>query len=92
MSSRSNELAFYGLPSKVVFCKSCVISNQRPSSSVEFKHKTADKKSTIEFDNGICAACKYQTQKSNIIDWKDREEQLLELLSKHRSNSVDMTS
>ena len=87
MSSRSNELAFYGLPSKVVFCKSCVISNQRPSSSVEFKHKTADKKSTIEFDNGICAACKYQTQKSNIIDWKDREEQLLELLSKHRSNS-----
>ena len=87
MSSRSNELAFYGLPSKVVFCKSCVISNQRPSSSVEFKHKTADKKSTIEFDNGICAACKYQTQKSNIIDWKDRDEQLLELLRKHRSNS-----
>ena len=38
---------------KVVFCKSCVISNQRPSSSVEFKHKTVDKKSTIEFDTNM---------------------------------------
>ena len=29
---------FYGLPEKVVFCKKCVMSNQRPSSSIEFKH------------------------------------------------------
>ena len=32
----SKELeAYYGLPSKVKFCKKCVISNQRPSSTIE---------------------------------------------------------
>ena len=36
--------AFYGLPEKVIFCKKCVISNQRPSSAIEFKHKRNDKK------------------------------------------------
>ena len=30
----------HGLPEKVVFCKRCVMSNQRPSSSVEFRHTT----------------------------------------------------
>ena len=29
---------FYGLPKKVSFCRCCVISNQRPSTSVEFKN------------------------------------------------------
>ena len=29
----------YGLPKKVLFCTKCVISNQRPSSTVEFKSK-----------------------------------------------------
>ena len=28
----------YGLPEKVIYCKKCVISNQRPSSVVEFKN------------------------------------------------------
>ena len=28
---------FYGLPSDIKFCKSCVISNQRPSSTIELK-------------------------------------------------------
>ena len=28
----------YNLPKKVIFCKKCVISNQRPSSYPEFKH------------------------------------------------------
>ena len=27
----------YGLPQEVVFCKRCVISNQRPNSAVEYK-------------------------------------------------------
>ena len=31
--------AFYGLPEEVKFCKRCVISNQRPSSTVEFKNE-----------------------------------------------------
>ena len=34
--SNSNYL---GLPENVKFCKSCVISNQRPSSVIEFKNK-----------------------------------------------------
>ena len=31
--------AYYGLPSKVEFCKKCVISNQRPNSTIEFKNE-----------------------------------------------------
>ena len=64
---------FFGLPSEVIFCKRCVISNQRPSSTVEFKHSKDEKKSTIGFDNnGVCAACHYQETKANSINWKDR--------------------
>ena len=29
--------SFFGLPTKVIFCKDCVISNQRPNSVVEMK-------------------------------------------------------
>ena len=36
--------SMYGLPEKVKFCKKCVISNQRPSSVVEFKNKNQNKK------------------------------------------------
>ena len=42
--------ALYGLPLQVRFCRSCVISNQRPSSVVEFKNRPADAKPTIYFD------------------------------------------
>ncbi len=77
--------AFYGLPEKVVFCKKCVISNQRPSSAVEFKHKKNDKKETISFDEeGICSACRYNEIKDKIINWEEREEMLKKLLEKHR--------
>ncbi len=80
--------AYFGLPEKVVFCRSCVISNQRPSSTVEFKHKHGDKKATIGFgDDGICDACRYNEIKSGEINWSDREDQLVALLDKHRKNS-----
>ena len=43
----------YGLPSKVVFCKKSLISNQRPISAIEFLHKKTTKK-TLNIDaNGI---------------------------------------
>jgi len=62
----------YNLPKKVIFCKKCVISNQRPR---------------IEFDkDGICNACKYFEQKKK-IDWDKRENELEKLLYKHRSNN-----
>ena len=48
------------LPKKVIFCKKCVISNQRPQSHVEFLH---DKKKIgakyLQMENdGICSPCK----------------------------------
>ena len=43
----------YSLPKKVIFCKKCVISNQRPR---------------IVFDkNGVCTACNYFEYKKKLI-------------------------
>jgi hypothetical protein len=54
----------YGLPETVKFCKKCVISNQRPSSSVEFKNKKGELKKVINFDdNDVCSACIYHEEK-----------------------------
>ena len=75
----------YGLPEVVQFCKLCVISNQRPSSTVEFTHKLSDNKKTISFDeDGICDACRFNIQKHTVIDWDRREKDLETLLEKHR--------
>jgi N-acetyl sugar amidotransferase len=77
--------AFYGLPSEVKFCKKCVISNQRPNSTVEMKNKNLNKE-TISFDaDGVCSACNFTVDKGN-INWKEREEKLFELLSPYRKN------
>lgn len=77
--------AYFGLPEKVIFCKHCVISNQRPSSTVEFKHKQDEKKATIGFDGeGVCDACRYHEVKEKQINWEKREQSLIELLDKHR--------
>ena len=35
--------SLYGLPETVEFCKSCVISNQRPNSVIEFKNSNNQK-------------------------------------------------
>ena len=75
---------YYGLPSEVKFCTKCVISNQRPSSSVEFKH-TASQKKTIGFsEQGLCDACSYASEKEKTIDWKERDKQLVELCDRFR--------
>lgn len=75
----------YGLPEKVQYCTRCVISNQRPSSSVEFKNK-GQKKQTIMFDDeGVCAACRYADIKENEIDWTERENELMRLCDQYRS-------
>ena len=36
--------SFYGLSKNVVFCKKCVISNQKPNSTAEFKNNIKEKK------------------------------------------------
>ena len=57
------------IPINVTWCKKCVVSNQRPR---------------ITFDeNGVCAACKNRASRK-IIDWQERERQLVELLNQHR--------
>lgn len=77
--------AKYGLPKNVMFCKKCIISNQRPSSAVERKHNINSKKQTINFDEeGICDACRYSNVK-NKINWEKREEELKKLCDKYRS-------
>ncbi len=79
--------SLYGLPEKVSFCKLCVISNQRPSSTVEFKSSDGKNKSGITIgDEGICDACSYNNKK-NEIDWKEREKKLFEFLDKYRKNN-----
>lgn len=75
----------YGLPREVVFCRKCVMSNQRPVSEVEFKHTINTRKKTLALDEeGICDACRANEQKER-IDWQDREQQLLRLLDQYRS-------
>lgn len=60
------------IPKKILWCKRCCISNQRPR---------------ILFDkNQVCSACKFSDYK-NSIDWSKREEELLKLLDKHRSKN-----
>lgn len=86
MNKNNNFEAYYGLPNEVKFCKKCVISNQRPGSTVEFKHTIKEKKHTIGFDEeGVCEACR-QSEVKNQIDWAQREEELLQLLDKYRRN------
>ena len=75
----------YGLPKEIIYCKKCTYSNQRPASTIELSSKKENKKDSINFDQGICDACKYSVIKETEIDWKQRERELLILLDKHRS-------
>jgi hypothetical protein len=62
----------YKLPDKVIYCRECTISNQRPR---------------ITFDkNGVCSACNYAKIKKTKIDWLKRDKELQELCDKHRKN------
>ena len=58
------------VPQNVIWCKRCVLSNQRPR---------------VVFDEeGVCSACNNRAYK-NDIDWGARERELLALLDEHRS-------
>lgn len=77
----------YGLPSSVRFCRSCVISNQRPNSAVEYAHTRASRKQTIHFDeHGVCDACRVAELKKRSVDWTARERELRELCDRFRRN------
>ena len=54
------------LPKKVIFCKKCVTSNQRPRTEFD--------------DKGVCNACRYAEKKfGGFIDWNKREKEFSEL-------------
>jgi len=60
----------YGLPEQVLYCSKCVVPNQRPR---------------ISFDeHGVCSACNYAAYKAKVVDWKERENELRELVKKYR--------
>lgn len=84
----SNEIkteAKYGLPGEIMYCRKCVISNQRPNSTVEYQHTKNSKKETIKFDEqGVCDACRFAETKIQNIDWKQREQELIALCNKYR--------
>jgi len=54
----------------IVYCKRCVISNQRPR--------------LLFNEEGVCAACLYAEYKNKIIDWDKREKELEILCDKFR--------
>ncbi len=59
------------LPKEVVFCRNCVVSNQRPR--VEMNKE------------GVCNACVWAYEKDHVVDWDARQKELAELCDKHRS-------
>ncbi len=83
----SKNFSMYGLPEDVVFCSKCVMSNQRPQSVVEFKNISNQKSGlNIDENSSVCDACNYNETKKK-IDWKKRENELVELLEKYRKPS-----
>lgn len=76
----------YGLPEKVFYCKKCVISNQRPTTTLEFRNSPMQRKTTTAFnEEGICDACIWAEKKATEIDWAAREHELESLLDRFRS-------
>ena len=83
--------SIFNSPTKVIFCRKCVMSNQRPLSYPEFYHKknrSGAKYLNLNETDQICDACKFSEIKKN-INWKKREDDLLKLLDKHRSKGKD---
>ena len=71
---RSNlELQINKSPKNVVWCKNCVLSNQRPR--------------VIFNKDNICSACINLEYKKN-VNWSQRKKDLEKLLSRHRKKMV----
>ena len=68
---KKDVVAMYNLPSQVVYCRRCTISNQRPRISLD--------------EDGICSACKFSDYKRT-IDWEQRDLELKALCDQHRKD------
>jgi N-acetyl sugar amidotransferase len=78
-------VARFGLPLEVRFCTRCVVSNQRPNSTVEYEHTVESRKETIAFgEDGVCDACRFAEHKRLTIDWAARRAELEELCARFR--------
>lgn len=83
----NNKYSLYGLPEKVVHCKKCLMTNQKPFSVNEMEHGVEVKKTGLLIhDDGLCSACHYAEKKEVDIDWDLREKKLEKLLDKYRKN------
>lgn len=70
---KHNTRELYNLPEKVIYCKKCTVSNQRPR---------------IIFDeHGVCSACNYAEYKRSRIDWAERERELIDLCDRYRKGN-----
>lgn len=58
-----------------MFCKNCVVSNQRPRTNFN--------------KDGICSACQWAYEKDHVVDWEKRAWELQELCNKYRSRTGD---
>lgn len=84
--AQRTEQTLYGLPAQVVWCKRCVLSNQRPASAVEYAHTASSRKTTLHIDaDGVCDACRVAERKAS-IDWAERERELCDLLDRFRGD------
>ena len=84
MTGRNVPEAYYGLPREVIYCNSCVMSNQRPASYPEFRHTNQRKTPSLNiWNDGVCDACRYNERKHE-IDWEKRQRELIGLLDKYR--------
>lgn len=67
-----NDLKIIDPNKEIIFCKKCVMSNQRPR--VAFNSE------------GICGQCLYSEYKKELVDWEKREKELEILCDKYRKN------
>jgi len=87
VNSKNNYSTRYGLPKEVKYCIKCNVTNQKPTSTNEYKHDKDTLQIPIIFDNNnVCYACKVVEKKWNgTIDWKEREKELKDLCNRYKN-------
>lgn len=70
---RHDVVGQYNLPTKVMWCRVCTMSNQRPR--ITFNEES------------VCVACTWKMRQNNVVDWVARERELTALCDKHRKNN-----
>jgi N-acetyl sugar amidotransferase len=70
MFELSLDKQFDELPEDVVYCRNCVVSNQRPRTRFN--------------EEGICSACQWALKKDQVVDWDTRAKELADLCDRFR--------